>query len=41
MHGIYSYAPETNHVYRVQNVAAILYLTVCAVSHTECSVFLH
>jgi hypothetical protein len=26
MQGIYSYIPETNHVSRVYNVAAILYL---------------
>ena len=26
MQGIYNYAPETNHVYRVHSVAAVLYL---------------
>jgi len=26
MQGIYSYIPETNHVSRVYNVAAVLYL---------------
>jgi len=26
MHGIYYYIPETNPVYRVYNVAAVLYL---------------
>jgi hypothetical protein len=26
MQGIYSYIPETNHVYRVYNVAALQYL---------------
>ena len=26
MHGIYNYVPETNHVYRVHSVTAVLYL---------------
>ena len=26
MQGIYNYIPETNHVYRVYSVAAVLYL---------------
>jgi len=26
MQGIYNYIPETNHVYRVYSVAALLYL---------------
>jgi hypothetical protein len=26
MHGIYNYVPETNHVFRVYSVAAVLYL---------------
>jgi len=30
MHGIYNYIPETNRVYRVHIVAAVLYLQFCA-----------
>jgi hypothetical protein len=26
LHGIYNYTPETNHVSRLYNVAAVLYL---------------
>jgi hypothetical protein len=31
MQGIYNYIPETNHVFRVYNVAAILWLQICSI----------
>jgi len=45
MHGIYNYIPETNHVFTVYSVAAVLYLRsvphVMLFPHEICFLLLH
>ena len=41
MQGIYNYIPETNHVYNVYSVAAVLCYTQCYFAREICFVLLH